>query len=53
MYQAIAINKEYWVVLSNPCSKERAEVFRGSEMIGETFAVKTAEEVNNYKNVLR
>ena len=53
MYQAIAINKEYWVVLSNPCSKERAEVFRGCIMEGETFAVKTVEEVNNYKNVLR
>jgi len=31
----------------------KAEVFRGSEMIGETFAVKTVYEVNNYKNVLR
>jgi len=53
MHQAIAINKEYWIVLSNPCSEKEAEVFRGSEMIGETFAVKTVYEVNNYKNVLR
>lgn len=53
MYQAIAINKEYWVVLSKPCTKEQAEQFNGCEMIGETFAVKTVEKVNNYKNVLR
>ena len=53
MHQAIAINKEYWVVLSNPCSEKEAEAFRGSEMRGETFAIKTVEEVNNYKNVLR
>lgn len=53
MYHAIAINKNYWVLLSTPCSKEKAEQFKGCECRGETFAVKTVEEVNNHKFVLR
>lgn len=52
LYQAIAIKGNYWILLSNPCTLEEAEVFRGREMIGETFAVKTCEEVENYKFVL-
>lgn len=52
-HQAIAVNKDYWVLLSNPCTKEQAELFRGSQMKGETFTIKTVEEINNYKKVLR
>ena len=53
MYQAIAIKDDWWVLLSNPCTKEQAERFNGCEMIGETFTVKTVEEVTNYKNILK
>lgn len=51
-YIAIAINKDYWVKLSKPCTKQQAEMFKGSQMIGEIFAIKTEKEVNQYKYVL-
>lgn len=50
---AVAINKEYWVLLSKPCTLEQAEQFRGCEMRGEKFEIKTEEQVNNYKKVLQ
>lgn len=50
---AVAIKDNYWVLLSKPTTKEQAEVFRGCEMQGEIFAIKTETEVNNYKSVLR
>ena len=46
---AIAINKEYWIAVSKPCSFEHAERFRGCQMKGETFNVVTEEEFNNHK----
>ena len=49
-YQAIAIKDKYWVVLSKPCSMQEAEEFKGCELMGETFAIKTEEEVQNYKS---
>jgi hypothetical protein len=49
-YIAIAIKDKYWVVLSKPCSMQEAEEFRGCELMGETFAIKTEEEVQNYKS---
>ena len=49
---AVAIKDDWWVLLSKPTTKEQAEMFRGSEMRGEIFAIKTETEVNNYKNVL-
>lgn len=52
-HQAVAINKDYWVLVSTPCTKEQAEKFKGCQMKNETFAVKTVKEVNNYKFVLR
>lgn len=52
-YLAVAIKDNYWVLLSKPTTKEQAEMFRGCEMIGETFDIKTETEVNNYKNVLK
>ena len=52
-YIAVAIKDDYWVCLSLPCNLEQAEQFRGCEMIGEQFEIKTEEEVNNYKKVLR
>lgn len=53
-YLATAITKDnYWVLLSKPCTKDEAEMFRGCEMRGEKFEVKTEEEVNNHKKVLR
>jgi hypothetical protein len=50
---AVAVNKEYWVLLSKPCNLLEAEQFRGCEMRGEKFETKTVEEVDNYKFVLR
>ena len=51
---ATAITKDdYWVLLSKPCTKEEAEMFEGCEMVGEKFEIKTEEEVNNHKKVLR
>lgn len=53
-YIATAITKDdYWVLLSKPCTKEEAEMFEGCEMVGEKFEIKTKEEVNNHKKVLR
>lgn len=52
-YHAIAINGDYWVLLSKPCTEQEAEMFRGSEMKDEIFAVKTKKEVDNYKKVLK
>lgn len=62
MYQAIAIKqqkitsddvRDWWIVLSKPCSLSSAEKFEKRILEGETFAVKTVYEVNNYKNILR
>lgn len=50
---AIAIKGNYWIQLSNPCTKRQAELFKDCVMQGETFAIKTEEEVNNFKNVVR
>jgi hypothetical protein len=44
---------DYWVLLSKPCTKQEAEQFRGCEMRGEKFEIKTEEQVNNHKFVLR
>ena len=53
-YIATAITKDnYWVLLSKPCTKDEAEMFRGCEMRGEKFEVKTEDEVSNHKKVLR
>lgn len=52
-HHAVAINKDYWVLVSTPCTKEHAEKFRGCQMKNETFEIKTVEEVNNYKFVIR
>jgi hypothetical protein len=52
-YIAVAIKDDYWICLSKPCSLFSAKKFKGSEMIGEQFEIKTEEEVNNYKRVLR
>lgn len=53
-YVATAITKDdYWILLSLPCTKEEAEKFEGCEMVGETFAIKTKEEIDNHKKVLR
>lgn len=45
--------REYWVQLSNPCTKKQAELFKDCVMQGETFAVKTEKEVNSFKNLVR
>jgi len=52
-HHAIAIKGDYWVLLSKPCTKQEAEMFRGSEMKDEIFAVKTEKEVDNHKKVLK
>ena len=53
-YIATAVTKDnYWILLSQPCSILEAEMFRDCEMAGEKFEVKTVEEVNNHKKVLR
>jgi hypothetical protein len=44
---------DYWVLLSKPCTKQEAEKFRGCEMRGEKFEIKTQEQVINHKFVLR
>jgi hypothetical protein len=53
MHIAVAIKDNYWVCLSKPCTLEQAEQFRGCEMRGEKFEIKTQEQVNNYKFVLK
>jgi hypothetical protein len=53
MHVAVAIKDNYWVLLSKPCTLEQAEQFRGCEMRGEKFEIKTEEQVNNHKFVLR
>lgn len=52
-HQAVAINKDYWILVSTPCTKEHAEKFRGCQMKNETFVVKTVEEVNNHRFVIQ
>ena len=53
-YIATAITKDdYWVLLSKPCTKEEVKMFEGCEMVGEKFEIKTEEEVNKHKKVLR
>ena len=49
---AVAIKDDYWVLLSKPCSFSSAELFKDCICNGETFAIKTVEEVENYKKVL-
>lgn len=54
MYIAVAItHDDYWVLLSLPCTKNDAEKFRGCQLSNETFEIKTQEEVNNHKKVVR
>lgn len=54
MYIAVAItHDDYWVLVSKPCTKEEAEKFRGCQLPNETFDVKTQDEVNNHKKVVR
>ncbi len=54
MYIAVGITKEdIWVCLSIPCSYDKAMEFKGCQLANETFDVKTVEEVNNHKKVLR
>lgn len=54
MYIAVAItHDDYWVCVSQPTTKEKAELFRGCQLPNETFDVKTEEEVNNHKKVVR
>lgn len=54
MYIAVGItHDDYWVLVSKPCTKEEAEKFRGCQLPNETFDIKTQEEVNNHKKVVR
>jgi hypothetical protein len=52
-YVAVAINKEYWVCISKPCSKKATLLFKDCVMKGEVFAIKTEKEVNDYKFVIK
>lgn len=52
-YVAIGISPtNLWVILSKPCSKENAELFKGSELPTETFAVVTVQQVKEHNKVL-
>lgn len=54
MYIAVAItHDDYWVLVSTPCTKDEAEKFRGCQLPNETFEIKTTEQVNNHKKVVR
>jgi len=52
-YVAIAINKEYWIAVSKPCSLEHAKRFEGCQMHGETFDVVSEKVFNNHKPNLK
>lgn len=52
-YIAVAVKGDYLICLSKPCSKKQAEKFRGCEMRGEKFEIKTETEVKNHKKVLQ
>lgn len=48
-YIAVAIDREgTWIKLSKPCSKLEAEALRGTELRGETFTVKTEQEIEEH-----
>lgn len=53
-YIAVAITKDdYWVCLSQPCEFFEAEKFKGCEMRGEKFEVKTVDEIKNHNKLLK
>ncbi len=51
-YIAVAIKDNYWVALSKPCDIQEATSFKGKQMKGEKFAIKTEIEFNSYNKTI-